>query len=75
MKKVTFKIDDYKALLESKPFNRDYWLEHDCVPVHMNGCAMCPYVIYDDNGHKKCEREMFEECGMMDDYNYGYSND
>lgn len=43
-------------------FNRKEWLENDCVYTHNCGCDACPYVVYDDFGSRKCEKELYEEC-------------
>ena len=43
-------------------FNREKWLEEDCVYTYKRGCAMCPYAVYGKDGICKCEKEMYEEC-------------
>ena len=45
-----------------KAFNRKEWLENDCVFTGSLNCDACPYVVYDENGSRKCEKEMYEQC-------------
>lgn len=45
-----------------KAFDRKKWIEEDCVFTGNLGCDACPYVVYDENGARKCEKEMYEEC-------------
>ena len=43
-------------------FNREKWLEEECVDTHNYWCNYCPYAVFDKNGLCKCEKEMYEEC-------------
>ena len=43
-------------------FDRDKWIEEDCVPTGCTCCDACPYVVYDEYGTRKCDKEMFEQC-------------
>ena len=43
-------------------FNRKQWIEQDCVFTRSTRCDACPYVIIDENGSRKCEKEMYEKC-------------
>ena len=42
--------------------SRQEWLEQECVFTRSLRCDACPYVVFDDNGSRKCEREMYENC-------------
>lgn len=43
-------------------FNREQWIKEDCVFTGSLRCDACPYVVYDENGSRKCEKEMYEQC-------------
>lgn len=43
-------------------FNREKWINEECVYTYRTACDMCPYVVVDHKGHNKCEKEMYEEC-------------
>lgn len=43
-------------------FNREIWIEEDCVHTHSTNCDACPYVVYDRDGSRKCEKELYEKC-------------
>ena len=43
-------------------FNRKEWMDNECVFTNKMGCAMCPYVVYDELGRRKCEKDLYEKC-------------
>lgn len=45
-----------------KIFNREDWIENGCVPTMDTWCNACPYVVYDMNGTRKCDKKMKEKC-------------
>lgn len=47
---------------EFNRFDREKWIKDDCVFTHSCSCDVCPYVIFDENGSRKCEKEIYEEC-------------
>ena len=42
--------------------SRQEWIEKECVFTGSINCDYCPYVVYDENGSRKCEKEVYEEC-------------
>jgi hypothetical protein len=46
-----------------KVFDRERWIEEDCVYVDGFICDACPYIVYDEFGYKKCDKKMYEHCG------------
>lgn len=42
--------------------SKKQWLEEECMFTYCTNCDMCPYVVFDDNGSRKCEKEMYERC-------------
>ena len=47
---------------EDLHMSRQKWLEEECVFTGSCNCDYCPYVVYDENGSRKCEKEVYEEC-------------
>jgi hypothetical protein len=45
-----------------KAFIRKEFLEKDCVSTGSFRCDACPDVFYDENGTRKCEKEIYEKC-------------
>ena len=43
-------------------FDREKWINEDCEVVYHDWCAACPYVVYDELGRAKCDKEMKKEC-------------
>lgn len=43
-------------------FNREDWIKNDCVYTGSERCDACPYVIYNEFGSRKCDKEMYETC-------------
>ena len=43
-------------------FNREKWINEECVPVKDEWCDACPYVVYDKNGVRKCDMGMKYKC-------------
>lgn len=48
--------------IKNEVFSRQKWIEEDCVFTYSCNCDMCPYVIYDENGSRKCEKDMYDKC-------------
>ena len=46
----------------AEAFDRDKWIEEDCVYTNNETCAACPYVVGDKDGYFKCDKKMHAEC-------------
>lgn len=45
-----------------KAFNRQQWINEECVFTGLTKCDACPYVVYDENGARKCDKEQYHKC-------------
>lgn len=43
-------------------FNRQEWINKECVFTGSLTCDACPYVVYDEFGSRKCDKEMYDKC-------------
>ena len=50
-------------------FDRQKWIDEDCMFTRDLTCDACPYVVYDKFGSRKCDKEMYDRCknGEMDE--------
>lgn len=52
-------------------FELNEWVKNDCVSTGSTICDVCPYVVYDEDGTRKCDKEMYELCQSGELYEDG----